>query len=881
VPKEHVAVVGRQLELAFLEESAGTATLVLVRGGTGTGKTTLLGEIQRTWRARDVSVLRFDYSDALPQWDEFGAQVVIESIRNNFHEIGDSRVAAAMAAVGRSIAPETYSSAPARSALFTDLVRLFRLLRAGGPVAVLADDVHAAPNPELAVAAAHQAGCTVVACCREDGITTEPTSLSTVAGRVLDLAPLPDGQIGELLAAAAPGRLDEAVAPILRAGLGSLAGNPGAVLGTFEKLRQDGRFTELQGYLCLSAPDVPVALPSDHHLVRHVARFGEPGAQLVAVIAATVRFSVDDLMTFAAVTGRELGSCGRMVDSLVTAGVLDYDDDGILTVPCPALIITVLDDLSPAGMTSLYGAIAQYLLRGENVLFPEPAVVADYIALAGAALPPDQTFVALLEDEARRVMRVNPALAARWYRAALWHCSPKGTDRGRILKTVLRLLTRLACYRCLGEVVAEAVATGVEEAMRYDLAVSAALAAVHTGVPVPGPVGSVLAVDAPSRAPLEFAAAWFAGRASFKYEELESAFGAFRADGPGRSEPFEADDDQDDIVTLFKVILGSEYGEPECGPVATFRRIARSYASGDWSGMPSDARQLELAGSTETALHQVARLLVAEVLASVGEFGSATRWLARVGAPCRFPALRTWVEIGIDYRTQDWDRSRERGWAAYGEIAAKVSEGSRLGLRFFLVRLASLEMKAGNREAMQAICDDVKRWHARYGGEGLRITELMLRGLAEHDYAAATEAVEIVRKRGDISELMRALMIVGYFAEEPRPWYHEAYEIARRLGGDGMRMHIKAYMRNSGVSAPSHRAGREMLTDIEERIIGLIQQGLTNRQIAAAVRVSEKTVENHLTRLFARTGCRSRLDLATASLEGRLEVVAAPGDRVS
>ncbi len=64
------------------------------------------------------------------------------------------------------------------------------------------------------------------------------------------------------------------------------------------------------------------------------------------------------------------------------------------------------------------------------------------------------------------------------------------------------------------------------------------------------------------------------------------------------------------------------------------------------------------------------------------------------------------------------------------------------------------------------------------------------------------------------------------------------------------------------------------------RIIDLIQQGLTNRPIAAAVRVGEKTVENHLTRLFAQTGCRSRLDLATANLEGRL-TVAAPGNRVS
>ena len=45
------------------------------------------------------------------------------------------------------------------------------------------------------------------------------------------------------------------------------------------------------------------------------------------------------------------------------------------------------------------------------------------------------------------------------------------------------------------------------------------------------------------------------------------------------------------------------------------------------------------------------------------------------------------------------------------------------------------------------------------------------------------------------------------------------------------------------------------------------------------MQASEKTVENQLTRLFAKTGCRSRLDLATASLEGRLAVATPDNSR--
>ncbi|MBP2321995.1 DNA-binding CsgD family transcriptional regulator [Kibdelosporangium banguiense] len=39
--------------------------------------------------------------------------------------------------------------------------------------------------------------------------------------------------------------------------------------------------------------------------------------------------------------------------------------------------------------------------------------------------------------------------------------------------------------------------------------------------------------------------------------------------------------------------------------------------------------------------------------------------------------------------------------------------------------------------------------------------------------------------------------------------------------------------------------------------------------------MSEKTVENNLTRLFARTGCRSRLDLTLACMQGRLRLSSA------
>ena len=40
--------------------------------------------------------------------------------------------------------------------------------------------------------------------------------------------------------------------------------------------------------------------------------------------------------------------------------------------------------------------------------------------------------------------------------------------------------------------------------------------------------------------------------------------------------------------------------------------------------------------------------------------------------------------------------------------------------------------------------------------------------------------------------------------------------------------------------------------------------GRTNREIAGALHLSEKTVENHLSRIFGKLGATSRLQVATA-----------------
>jgi DNA-binding CsgD family transcriptional regulator len=57
-------------------------------------------------------------------------------------------------------------------------------------------------------------------------------------------------------------------------------------------------------------------------------------------------------------------------------------------------------------------------------------------------------------------------------------------------------------------------------------------------------------------------------------------------------------------------------------------------------------------------------------------------------------------------------------------------------------------------------------------------------------------------------------------------------------------------------------------TELERQIVRLVRAGATNRQIAAALHVSVKSVEGSLTRLFRRYGVRDRAGLTAVQLPG-------------
>ncbi|MGW4007230.1 helix-turn-helix domain-containing protein, partial [Streptomyces nigra] len=60
---------------------------------------------------------------------------------------------------------------------------------------------------------------------------------------------------------------------------------------------------------------------------------------------------------------------------------------------------------------------------------------------------------------------------------------------------------------------------------------------------------------------------------------------------------------------------------------------------------------------------------------------------------------------------------------------------------------------------------------------------------------------------------------------------------------------------------PAGLDGLDGLASMERQVAGLVMEGATNREIAARLFISVKTVEATLTRVYRKLGIRSRVDI--------------------
>src|SRR5690606_39101764 len=97
----------------------------------------------------------------------------------------------------------------------------------------------------------------------------------------------------------------------------------------------------------------------------------------------------------------------------------------------------------------------------------------------------------------------------------------------------------------------------------------------------------------------------------------------------------------------------------------------------------------------------------------------------------------------------------------------------------------------------------------------------------------------------------------------------DALDAFEAVGAGSWAMRARQELRNAG-AAQLDLASGPALTAQESRIAAAVADGATNREVAAQLIVSPKTVEYHLGRIYRKLGIRSRAELASLVASGKL-----------
>ena len=190
---------------------------------------------------------------------------------------------------------------------------------------------------------------------------------------------------------------------------------------------------------------------------------------------------------------------------------------------------------------------------------------------------------------------------------------------------------------------------------------------------------------------------------------------------------------------------------------------------------------------------------------------------------------------------------RVRASLALGHIddADKIAQAAARESARYDLPLAAVRAEMGTSEVLLA-------W-----GESTAAAALAAVAAEEADASSPLEAAEARLLQG------RALSAAGEH-EAAKAVLQRVAADAARGGGVRLRNAASRELRALGtrISANGRRAERTELSPREREIAALVAGGRSNKQVAAALYLSEKTIENALTRVYAKLGVRTRAQLA-------------------
>ncbi|QXV55934.1 hypothetical protein CVV72_02140 [Amycolatopsis sp. TNS106] len=251
-------------------------------------------------------------------------------------------------------------------------------------------------------------------------------------------------------------------------------------------------------------------------------------------------------------------------------------------------------------------------------------------------------------------------------------------------------------------------------------------------------------------------------------------------------------------------------------------------------------------------------LSTVSVLLSQGRFTAARELLtaARATAPMLAHLLDI-AEARVDMALGETDRAAKRLHAATCGLA--------VGTDIAWADLAELALRKNDRAAARKALDALEELASAMPTGRVLLHRHLVRACLGQEPDA--ECLWLAREREQPLELaIAAERLVRHHATDPKI-LTDVYETLGSLDALLYRARLRNLMRDNGITPPGDH--EETATENEHLLALLAGEGLTNEQLAKTLQTSRESVDGRLSLLFSRTGYRSRIELATALLNGR------------
>jgi DNA-binding CsgD family transcriptional regulator len=892
-----------------------------VSGEAGIGKSRLLAEAAKRLNDRRWRVLRV-YADRLERRLLYAALLTgLRTVRvDNAYTEGLRRDAVAALDLDDP-APSVPPGAVFGRACAT-VTRLFTALAAAGPLVVVVDDLHELDDESLALLTVvlrrlSAAPIALLAALRAHVAEPNPAAdqlLEDLAAHVemvpVELATMPPADLAMLITPVlgAPPDHDLAAEVHRRAD-----GNPFFATEIARSMSAAGQVGLDAGSARLTVATHAVRVTRGNAVVRRVMPL-RPDARAVArTLAVLGVVELDRMDLIARVAGLSATAVAAAFDDLIRADVVRAEPAGHYRFAHDIVADALHEQIGPAAARHLHGLVAAHLLarreRGEGV---------DLLDLARhvseSAVPGDPTAVGVLADAARRALSDAPDAAAGFCARALDLLPPAAGERAGLLALRCRALARtsrpaeavppgLAAMALLppGEErsrAATAVVSSLVLLGRLDEAIAVVDGQIAAGRGTAALLAqrAVLLAVAGRRAEALDAAevagaatpaspaeevvvcgqlAMLASTASRHAQTVDFADRALRAAGDSATLQLQAlamgaftgalaglvDDASWRLRRAER--LAAEAGNPYAFSAERgLSRVVLDWLGGRWDAALDGLRVVapELAAREQATLGAALTAVELEIRTWRGELAPAGRLAARAAPAVRnMSELHAYAVAGYQAASGDAERARQTLRAALTD-AHTAAYGTLL-----LSRLVELDLDAGGPEeaepALKTLVEVATPQIAPWSKTTLHRTV----GTVRRDVDALARAVREAEAGGLVFERARAQLALGEATGDAGDDLVDAYRTFARLGAHGLRRRAGRRLHELGQKVPRSRSRSPgLLTESEERVARLVQQGMRNREIAAALHYSPRSIEVYLSRIYGKLRVSSRLELARA-----------------